>query len=162
VNVNWGSWLFWGFASTLLLETILIGSQGLGLTRMNLPYMLGTMFTTDREKARIYGFFFHLTNGWAFSLLYVLAFTFMNAASWWRGAVIGLLHGLFVLVVVVSLLPAIHPHMASEQHGPTATRELEPPGFLALNYGMRTPISVLVAHTIFGAMLGAFYHLAAH
>lgn len=162
MNVNWGSWLFWGFVSTLLLDTTLIGSQGLGLTRMNLPYMLGTMFTNDREKARIYGFLFHLMNGWIFSLVYVLAFTFMDAATWWRGAVIGLLHGLFVLVVVVSLLPGVHPHMASEQHGPTATRELEPPGFFALNYGTRTPISVLVAHTIFGAMLGAFYHLPGH
>jgi hypothetical protein len=162
MSVNWGSWLFWGFISTLLLDTTLIGSQGLGLTRMNLPYMLGSMFTTDRDKARLYGFCVHLVNGWIFSFLYVLAFTFMDAAGWWRGAIMGFLHALFVLVVTVSLLPGIHPHMASERHGPTATRELEPPGFLALNYGMRTPISVLLAHVIFGAMLGAFYHLPGH
>ena len=49
--------------------------------------------------------------------------------------------------------------MASEQHGPTPTRQLEPPGFLALNYGRRTPISVLVAHLVYGAILGAFYRL---
>jgi uncharacterized membrane protein YagU involved in acid resistance len=157
--VNWDSWLIWGFAATIVLSTISSATQGLGLTRMNLPYMLGTMFTNNRDKARIYGFFVHLMNGWLFSLVYVLAFTFMDAATWWRGTIIGLLHGLFLLVVVVSLLPGIHPRMASEQHGPTATRELEPPGFLALNYGMRTPLSVLVAHMIFGAMLGAFYHL---
>jgi uncharacterized membrane protein YagU involved in acid resistance len=157
--VSWGSWLVWGFAATVILTTLMSGSQGIGLTRMNLPYMLGTMFTNNRDKARIYGFFVHLMNGWLFSLVYVLAFTFMDAATWWRGTIIGLLHGLFLLVVVVSLLPGIHPRMASEQHGPTATRELEPPGFLALNYGMRTPLSVLVAHMIFGAMLGAFYHL---
>jgi len=38
-------------------------------------------------------------------------------------------------------------------------RQLEPPGFLALNYGFQTPASVVVAHLIFGASLGAFYAL---
>ena len=37
------------------------------------------------------------------------------------------------------------------------TRQLEPPGFLALNYGARTPVSVVVAHLVFGIVLGAFY-----
>jgi hypothetical protein len=41
------------------------------------------------------------------------------------------------------------------------TRLIEPPGFLALHYGRRTPISVVVAHVVFGLMLGAFYRLPA-
>jgi hypothetical protein len=36
-------------------------------------------------------------------------------------------------------------------------RQLEPPGFLALNYGYQTPASVLVAHVAYGSILGAFY-----
>jgi hypothetical protein len=47
--------------------------------------------------------------------------------------------------------------MANEQYGPTVARQLEPPGFLGLHYGIRTPISVLIAHIIFGAILGSFY-----
>jgi hypothetical protein len=158
--MNWGSWLLWGFASTLLLTTTLAGSQGLGLTRMNLPYILGMMFTPDRDKARLYGFFFHLLNGWVFSLLYVFAFESWGVANWWRGLALGLLHGLFVLVVVMSMLPGLHPRMASEQHGPTANRALEPPGFLGMNYGISTPISVILSHAIFGAILGGFYRVA--
>ena len=49
--------------------------------------------------------------------------------------------------------------MASEQRGPTPTRQLEPLGFLALNYGRRTPLSVVIAHVLYGAILGGFYHL---
>jgi hypothetical protein len=156
--VNWRSWLFWGFVATLILTTIESSSQGLGLTRMDVPYMLGTAFTDNREKAKLYGFFVHLLNGWIFSLLYVFAFESWGVANWWRGMLIGLAHGLFVLVAVATLLPGLHPRMASERHGPSASRELEPPGFLALNYGRRTPISVLLSHAIFGAILGAFYH----
>ncbi len=126
---------------------------------MNLPFMLGTMFTPDRDRARLYGFGLHLIVGWLFSLLYVLAFGFLGDVSWWSGTLNGIAHGAFVLVVGVSLIPGIHPRMASEQHGPSATRELEPPGFLALNYGFRTPLSVLLSHAVFGAMLRAFYQL---
>jgi hypothetical protein len=64
---------------------------------------------------------------------------------------------LFVLTVGMVLLPALHPRMASEQKGPTVTRQLEPPGFMALNYGYQTPLSVVLAHLIYGGILGAFY-----
>ncbi len=57
-------------------------------------------------------------------------------------------------------MPALHLRMASEQHGPTPTRQLEPPGFLALHYGGRTPLSVILAHLIYGGILGTFYRLA--
>jgi len=37
-------------------------------------------------------------------------------------------------------------------------RQLEPPGFLGLHYGIQTPISIVLAHVAFGAVLGGFYH----
>jgi hypothetical protein len=47
--------------------------------------------------------------------------------------------------------------MANEQHGPTVSKQLEPPGFLALHYGMQTPVTVIASHVVFGIILGAFY-----
>jgi hypothetical protein len=64
-----------------------------------------------------------------------------------------------VLVVAMPALLAMHPRMANEQQGPTPTRQLEPPGFLALNYGRRTPLSLILAHLVYGGILGAFYRL---
>ncbi len=157
--MNWGSWLLWGFIATVVLTTVSATTQGIGLTRMNIPYMLGTVFTPDRDRAKLYGFLAHLASGWAFSLVYVLIFQSLHEAGWWRGALIGIAHALFVLVVVSALLPGLHPRMASEQHGPSAGNLLEPPGFLALHYGSRTPVSVFISHAVFGAILGAFYHL---
>ena len=98
-------------------------------------------------------------NGWAFSLLYVAAFHALHRATWWLGGAIGAVHAAFVLTAGMLILPALHPRMASEQQGPTVTRQLEPPGFLALNYGVRTPATVAVAHVAFGLLLGAFYSL---
>lgn len=157
--MNWSSWLLWGFVATLALSGLSSVSQGLGLTRMNLPYMLGTIFTEDRDKAKWYGFLLHALNGWLFSLLYAFAFESWGRANWWLGALVGIVHALFVLLVGMPLLPGLHPRMASEQHGPSAHRQLEPPGFLALNYGVRTPLAILLSHAVFGTILGAFYRL---
>lgn len=158
--MNVSGWLLWGFVATLVLTTLMSASQGLGLTRMSLPYMLGTLVTGGRDRAKLLGFGLHLANGWAFSLLYALAFEAWGAASWWRGAGVGLVHAAFVLTAGMRLLPSFHPRMASEQQGPTVMRQLEPPGFLALNYGFSTPVSVVLAHVVYGAILGAFYELA--
>lgn len=155
-----GSWLLWGFVGTIVLTTVMAASQGLRLTRMNLPYMLGTMFTPSRDRAKLLGFGIHVVNGWIFSLLYVAAFEAWGRATVGLGAAIGLVHAAFVLSAGMRILPGLHPRMASEAQGPSVTRQLEPPGFLALNYGARTPLTALAAHVVFGAILGAFYRVA--
>lgn len=147
----------WSFVATVVLTGLLSASQSLRLTRMNLPYMLGTMISADRDRAKVVGFGIHLVNGWLFAGLYTAAFDSWRHATWWLGASIGLVHALFVLGAGLPLMPGIHPRMASETTGPTPTRQLEPPGFMALNYGPRTPLSVIVAHLAYGAILGAFY-----
>jgi hypothetical protein len=155
--MSWGSWLVWGFASTVILTTLLAAGQGLGLTRMNIPYLLGTLFTPDRDRAKIYGIALHLVNGWLFSLVYVAAFHATQRFAWWFGAAVGLVHGGFVLAVAMPILPGLHPRMASEVRGPTVVRQLEPPGFLCLNYGVQTPVATVVAHVLFGAVRGGMY-----
>jgi len=157
--MNWHSWLLWGFLATVLESSISAAAQSLGLTRMNIPYLLGTMFSPNRDRARLYGLLYHIGFGWLFSLIYVFIFQSLGAAGWWRGAIIGVAHALFMLVAVMSVLPGVHPRMASEQHGPEAHRVLEPPGFMALHYGVSTPIAVIVSHALFGAILGAFYQM---
>src|SRR5262245_28062841 len=155
--MSWGSWLLWGFVATIVLTTIMAAGQGLGLTRISLPYLLGTIFTPHRDTAALVGLGVHFVNGWLFSLLYIAAFHSWNQTSWWLGALIGIVHAAFVLTFGMRVLPSLHPRMASEQHGPTVVPQLEPPGFLALNYGMQTPKAVLVAHVVFGIILGPFY-----
>lgn len=149
--------LLWGFAGTTILTTILRASQALGLTRMDLPLMLGLIVTRDRDRAKTYGFFMHLLNGWIFSLIYAAFFEMLDQATWWIGAAIGIVHALFILVVGLPVIPGLHPRMATDARGPEPTRALEPPGFMALNYGRRTPIITVIAHLIFGVILGIFY-----
>jgi len=158
--MNLPSVLLWGFIATLVLTALMSAGQALGLSRMSVPYLLGTLVTPRRDRAMTVGFLVHLINGWLFSLLYALIFESWHRASWLLGALVGLAHGLIVLISLLPLLPGLHPRMASETHGPSATRSLQPPGFMGLHYGRRTPLITLVAHVAYGSVLGAFYHLA--
>lgn len=158
--MSWGSILLWGFFATVMLTTLMSASQGMRLSRMGIPFLLGTMLTPDRKRAALAGFAMHFANGWLFAVLYALAFEAWGYASWWLGAGLGLVHGFAVLAALMPLLPSLHPRMASEDHGPEPTPQLEPPGFLALHYGRGTPVVTLLAHALYGGILGGFYTLS--
>jgi hypothetical protein len=157
VSVAWGPLLLWGLFATGLLTVVLATSQGMGWTRVSLPYILGTILTPRRGLAMGLGMGMHLASGMAFAVLYALVFEAWGEAGLVRGALLGLFHGSFMLTVVMQTLPAVHPRMVGRHAGPTPTRQLEPPGFLALNYGHTTPLVSMLAHVVYGAALGAFY-----
>jgi hypothetical protein len=148
------SMMIWGLAATISMTSVLQGAQGLGLSRLSLPFLAGTFFTGDRRRAMIAGFAFYVIGGWLFAFLYFVLFASLGVYTWWFGAAAGLLHGLFLLACGLPLLPYIHPRMASEYDGATALRQLEPPGFMGLNYGPRTPITTLAGQAVYGAVLG--------
>lgn len=149
--------MVWGFAATTILTTIMRGAQALGRTRVDLPLMLGLMVTPNRDRAKIYGVLIHLVNGWLFAFVYAAFFEQLRRASWWLDAAVGVVHALFVLVVGLPSLPGMHPRMATDARGPEPTVELEPPGFLAMNYGRQTAIVAIASHLVFGLILGLFY-----
>lgn len=152
--------LVWGLVATVAMTTILQASQGLGLSRLSLPFLVGTLFSANRNVATVIGLIAYTIGGWLFALLYFLLFRSIGHASWWLGAILGFLHGLFLLVAALPLLPYAHPRIASEHDGPDRPHVLEPPGFLGLNYGRRTPLTTLAAQTVYGLILGAFAQYA--
>jgi hypothetical protein len=153
--------MVWGFVATLVMTTVLQGAQGLGLSRLSLPFLVGTFFTPDRRKAVIAGFVFYVTGGWLFALLYFLLFESVGIYTWWLGFAAGLLHGLCLLVAVMPLLPFFHPRMASEYDTASAPKLLEPPGFMGLNYGHGTPVTTLTGQALYGTVLGGLPQLTA-
>ena len=151
--VDWSGWAIFGLVATVLLTGILASAQLLGWTRMDLTMMLGTIFTPRIERARAFGVLAHLAAGQVFALLYALGFARLGRSDALIGGIFGLLHGVAALVLIVPFLPGVHPRMAAERSGPELSA-LEPPGFLALNFGVRTPAVTLVAHVVFGVTLG--------
>ncbi len=146
-----------GFAGTIALTTTLAGASHLGLTRADLPFLLGTAFTLDRPRARMIGFAVHIVAGLVFSLGYYAMFIAIGVSSWWLGALFGLGHALFAGTWLVNtLLPLVHPSMGTTMTAANEAPLVEPPGFMLLNYGPATPVVTIVGHMLYGAIIGAF------
>jgi hypothetical protein len=150
-----------GFIGTLVLTTVTRLATEMRLTRVDLPFLLGTAFTTDRVRARAVGYGLHFVAGVAFAVLYFVVFASLDEAGWLLGALLGMVHALFAGTALVNvLLPLVHPRMGTIFSAADSAPLLEPPGFLLLNYGLRTPFVMVAAHVLYGAIVGEFVALS--
>ena len=145
-----------GVIGTLVLSAMTSTASEIGLTRMDLPFLLGTTVTANRRRAKAIGYLLHFLLGIGFALAYGAGFLAIGKSGWWIGALLGALHAVFVSTVLVNeLLPAVHPRMATPDTAANDIALIEPPGFLMRNYGRNTFLVVLAAHVAYGAILGA-------
>jgi hypothetical protein len=144
-----------GFLGTLALSTVVKAASEMGFTRMDLPLLLGTAVTENRRTARAIGYVFHLILGVLFAMAYGGFFAIVGHGSWRLGALLGALHAIFTSTVLVNvLLPIVHPRMATPDTAANEIALIEPPGFLMLNYGRSTFVVTLLAHIVYGAIVG--------
>lgn len=152
----WGA-LAGGAVGTIVLTSGLRIAQELGWTRMDIPLLLGTVFTDRRGRASVLGYVLHFTNGLIFALAYYGVFRAVGHAGWGFGAVLGLVHALLAGGALMTvLLPAVHPRMGTPWSDAEETPLLEAPGFLLMNYGRRTVIWTILGHVAYGAIVGGF------
>jgi hypothetical protein len=152
----WGA-VVGGLAGTLVLTTILRASSELRLTRMDIPFLLGTAVTDDRVRAKAIGYTLHFVFGLLFALAYYAIFVVIGRSGVLLGAVFGLVHALFASSALVNvLLPVVHPRMGTGFDAVGSSPLLEPPGFMLLNYGRQTPLVTVIAHIAYGAIVGGF------
>jgi hypothetical protein len=144
-----------GLLGTLVLTTAVRGASELGLTRMDLTFLLGSIVTGRRLRAKAWGVALHLAVGVTFALMYGAIFAALGRSGPWFGALLGALHAVFSGTILVNvLLPIVHPRMGTPDSSARETPLIEPPGFLMSNYGRSTFLVSLVAHMAYGAIVG--------
>jgi hypothetical protein len=155
-----------GLAGGLVMTAMMTMMRKAGKTEMDMALLQGTMFTGDSAKARPIGLMMHLVvmSALVFGSIYALLFAWLDVGTgnaWWTGALIGLVHGV-VAGAVMAMMPAMHPRMhagaiAGSPSGPDV--ELKPPGPFAKNYGTATPAGLIMAHVVYGLVVGLVYAL---
>lgn len=146
-----------GLVGTLVLTSVLRAATELHLTRIDLPFLLGTAVTDERTAAKAIGYALHLLFGQLFALVYLALFAALGRHEWWLGALLGAGHGVFAGTILINvLLPLVHPRMGSEMSDATGVSLIEAPGFLGLNYGPQTASVGLLAHILYGVTLALF------
>jgi hypothetical protein len=143
-----------GFVGTLVLTTVERGAGELNLTRMDLPFLLGTAVTDNRRRAKMYGYAIHFTIGLLFAIAYGAFFAAIGRSSVLIGGLLGALQAAFNGTVLVTiLLPIAHPRIGTPDTAANETALIEPPGFLLLNYGRNTFLITLAAHIAYGVIV---------
>jgi hypothetical protein len=146
-----------GLVGTVVLTSGSFLAQHLGWTRMDIPLLLGTIFSQERSRASAIGYALHFANGLVFALVYGLVFEATGRAGWAFGLLLGAAHGAFAGGGLLNvLLPAVHPRMGKPWTDARSAPVLESPGFLLSNYGRGTLVATFVLHLAYGAIVGAF------
>ena len=128
------------------------------MTRMDFLYILGSMVAPRARKATIYtlGSTAHMMLAAGFGLLHAailhaISISSVGEAAGWD-LLIGVIHGMAILVVMPMMLSMMHPLVRSGV--------IERPGVAMVGFGGMTPLGSLMAHAAFGVVTGAIYAAA--
>jgi len=144
-----------GLASSLAMLVVIYMGRAIHMTRMDLLWTLGTMISPRATKPRIYltGLLVHLMMGAAFGLAHAGLLTQLdpstNAGANGLGLVLGLGHGMVAGLIMPLMLTMAHPLVRNQ--------EIPSPGFALSGFGSLTYVGVIMAHGVFGLVLGATY-----
>ena len=129
----WGA-LAGGFVGTLVLTTTLRAASELGLTRMDLPFLLGTAVTRIARGPRRSATCCTSPPGWSSPWSTSRSSRHRPRADGALGAAVrARCTASFAGTALVNvLLPVVHPRMGTPRAPPTAWPLLEPPGFMML------------------------------
>jgi uncharacterized membrane protein YagU involved in acid resistance len=136
-----------GFVATAAMTALMYAAPTMGMPKMDIAAVLGTMFLASPGPAFWLGMIIHLMMG---AVLFPAVYRFALQPGRGRGTGRGVLFGLLLWAVanlmVMPMMGAIHPMVKSGM--------MPAPGFLMLNLGVMAPMGSLIGHLLYGAVLG--------
>jgi hypothetical protein len=138
-----------GIVGTAVFSMVLELGPRMGMPKMDIVGMLGTMF---EKENRLLGWMMHFMMGIVFALLY--AFLWSNgilAPTWFGGIVYGAVHWVIV-GVMMGMIPMIHAGIRSGQVMAPGLWMTNGGGVMAFGAG-------LLGHMVFGLVTAVVYSL---
>lgn len=98
-----------GLAGTAIMTMMMYIAPRMGMPKMDMPRMLGTMFISKEGSATALGMVIHLMMGAIFAIIYAWLWSLgLGSATWWWGLIFGAVHGI-VAVVMMPVMLRMHP-----------------------------------------------------
>ena len=144
-----------GFVGTLAMTALMMAGRATGMTSMDMPLLIGGMVSNDERKARGIGMVVHvlMMGTVVFGVTYALLFAAFDSDAALTGLLIGVVHGLIFGLLVLPMMPAIHPRMKVSASG----FHLDRPGVLGVGYGKGTALGIVMAHAVYGLVVALVY-----
>ena len=147
-----------GFAGTIILTAGMFLAPVVGVPFIDIPHLVGGIFSADPTVALWIGFWIHFIGGW-------IVFPFIFAIVWAMGpgpmtGIIGdIIKGAtwgFVLWIVSGLLMPVAGWL--NRLGPDT---LQLPGLFGFHLGWPAALALLVGHIVYGLAIGLTSYMAA-
>lgn len=136
-----------GFTATVGMTVLMYVAPMMGMPKMDIAAMLGTMFLTSPGPAFWLGMMIHLMMGTVlFPAIYRFLLQPASGSGTGRGVLFGLLLWAAANLMVMPMMGSIHPLVKSGM--------MSAPGFLMLNLGIMAPVGSLIGHLLYGVLLG--------
>jgi uncharacterized membrane protein YagU involved in acid resistance len=137
--VQWSAVVISGLVGTAVLTVLMAMAPAMGMPRMDMMRMLGSMFLPEGAAAVMLGGFMHFVIGVVFAAVYVLLWrSGVGAPTLGWGFVFGVVHGLLA-VTMMPVLRAMHPRRPELPAGPAAA------------------VGVVAGHALYGLVVAGVY-----
>ncbi|NOZ48460.1 MAG: hypothetical protein GXP37_00235 [Chloroflexi bacterium] len=128
-----------GLFGTLAMTLLMMLAPKMGMPKMDIMGLLGSMFAADSGSAKKIGVILHLMMGVIFALIYALLWQLgLGSITWVWGLIFGLVHGLIV-IMMMPVMMRMHPR---------------PP---AMASGMAALAGQMMGHLVFGLVMVLVY-----
>lgn len=98
-----------GLIATAVMTVLMYMMPAMGMPKMDIVGMLGTMFTADRGTANVIGAVLHFMMGAIFAIIYAwLWANVVGDPTWWWGLIFGAVHGV-IAIIAMPLMMRMHP-----------------------------------------------------
>ena len=128
-----------GVLGTIVMTMLMLIGPRMGMPKMDMPGMLGTMVAPPGAAAQALGGVMHLVMGAIVAIFYALAWSWgLGSPNWAGGGLLGLAHGV-VAAILMPVMTRMHP------------RNPESAG------GAMTVVGILMGHLVFGLVVAWVY-----
>ncbi len=128
-----------GLLGTLVMTLLMYLAPKMGLPKMDIIGLLGTMFTARAGAFRVIGTLAHLMMGVIFAIVYALLWTFgLGNPTWLWGLIFGAVHGVMAMGMM-PLMVKMHPRPPQMESGPMMV------------------VGLLMGHLVFGLVVALTY-----
>lgn len=142
----------WGVVGALAMLLSMRAGRAMGMTQMNFVDLIGSMFVRPHSsRSQMLGTAIHLVDGALLAVIWAYGVQLANLpANWATGLLWGGILWMLALLLMSSV-GAVHPAI---RRG-----EQDDPGTAATNFGSMTPMGALMAHLVYGLVLGVLYQM---
>jgi len=137
--MNYAAVIIAGLAGTVAMTILMYLAPLMGMPKLDIIAMLGTMFTSNKTVSTIIGVMAHLMMGVIFAFIYVLLWSFgIGSPTWLWGLIFGAVHGL-VVYMIMPMINRMHP------------RSVEMEG------GTKMAVGMVMVHMVYGLVVALVY-----